>query len=135
MVVVKCICHSAAIIASKACLALPRAPEDLLRQIGSYVSGSSKRCAQLEAVQETLGVRKKKILRTCATRWLSHHRCVESVLENWKVLLECFKQAVVKDKLKSTKTILLELNNECNRSYLLFLKYVLNYFNTLNAHF
>ncbi|XP_049309067.1 uncharacterized protein LOC125777735 [Bactrocera dorsalis] len=74
VVVVKCICHSAAIIASKACLALPRAPEDLLPQIGSYVSGSSKRCAQLEAVQEMLGGRKKKILRMCATRWLSHHR-------------------------------------------------------------
>ncbi|XP_053968958.1 uncharacterized protein LOC128870368, partial [Anastrepha ludens] len=33
-IVVKCICHSAAIIASKACLTLPRGPEDLLRQIG-----------------------------------------------------------------------------------------------------
>ncbi|XP_049304042.1 protein ZBED8-like [Bactrocera dorsalis] len=135
VVVVKCICHSAAIIASKACLALPRAPEDLLRQIGSYVSGSSKRCAQLEAVQEMLGGRKKKILRMCATRWLSHHRCVESVLENWEVLLEFFKQAVAQDKLKSTEIISFELNNECNRAYLLFLKYVLNYFNTLNALF
>ncbi|XP_054083617.1 protein FAM200C-like [Zeugodacus cucurbitae] len=99
VVVVKCICHSAAIIASKACLALPRAPEDLLRQIGSYVSGSSKRCAQLEAVQEMLGGRKKKILRMCATRWLSHHWCVESVLENCDVLLEFFKQAGAQDKL------------------------------------
>ncbi|XP_018800383.1 PREDICTED: uncharacterized protein LOC108975974, partial [Bactrocera latifrons] len=135
VVVVKCICLSAAIIASKACLALPRAPEVILRQIGSYVSGSSKRCAQLEAVQEMLGGRKKTILRMCATRWLSHHRCVESVLENWEVLLEFFKQAAAQDKLKSTEISSFELNNECNRAYLLFLKYVLNYFNTLNAPF
>lgn len=54
VVVVKCICHSAAIIASKACWALPRAPEELFRQIGAYTSGSSKRCAQLEAIQENL---------------------------------------------------------------------------------
>ncbi|XP_053960494.1 uncharacterized protein LOC128864761 [Anastrepha ludens] len=134
-IVVKCICHSAAIIASKACLALPRGPEDLLRQIGSYVSGSSKRCAQLEALQEMLNEKKKKILRTCTTRWLSHHKCVESVLENWDVLLAFFNQAVTQDKLKSTEAILLELNNQCNKIYLFFLKYVLNYFNTLNALF
>ncbi|XP_055910829.1 uncharacterized protein LOC129945193 [Eupeodes corollae] len=48
VVVIKCICHSAAIIAKKTCLTLPRAPEELLRQIGNYVSGSSKRCLQLE---------------------------------------------------------------------------------------
>lgn len=50
-IVVKCICHSSAIIASKACLALPRAPEELVRQIANYVSGSPKRCSRLEEFQ------------------------------------------------------------------------------------
>lgn len=106
-IVVKCLCHSAAIIASKACLELPRAPEDLLRQIGSYISGSSKRCAQLESLQEMLKEKKKKILRACATRWLSHEKCVESILDNWDVLIAFFKQASAQDKLKSTERIYL----------------------------
>lgn len=43
----KYICHSTAIIASKACKQLPRSTEELLRDVASYVSGSTKRCAQL----------------------------------------------------------------------------------------
>lgn len=58
--VVKCVCHTCAIIASKACIALPRAPEDLLRQVYSYLSGSSKRCTQLSEMQDYFNVRKKK---------------------------------------------------------------------------
>lgn len=134
-IVIKCLCHSTAIIASKACLELPRAPEDLLRQIGSYIMGSSKRCSQLEVLQEMLKEKRKKILRTSATRWLSHQKCVEKILDNWALLLAFFKQASTQDKLKSTERIFLELNKECNKVYLHFLKYVLNYFNSLNALF
>lgn len=43
-----------------------------------------------------------------------------------------FRVAVVEDKLKSAEIILKELENLCINSYLLFLKYVLNYFNSLN---
>jgi len=39
----QCICHSAALAASKATQQLPRSPEDLLRLVSSYVSGSAKR--------------------------------------------------------------------------------------------
>lgn len=116
-------------------LVLPRAPRDLLRQIGTYVSGSSKRCAQLETLLELLIGKKKEILRTCSTRWLSLKKCFESVLNNWDVLLAFFKQAAAQDKLKSTEFILFKLSNECRKIYLYFLKYVLNYFNMLNALF
>ena len=78
---------------------------------------------------------KRKILRTSATRWLSHQKCVERIIENWYVLIEFFKQAVTTDKLKSAEMILCELTNQCNKVYLLFLKYVLTYFNQINALF
>lgn len=32
-ILLRCICHSAALVASAACLALPRSPEELLRAI------------------------------------------------------------------------------------------------------
>ena len=134
-IIVKCICHSSGIIASKACLALPRAPEELLRQIGTYVSGSSKRCSQIEELQDLFQQEKRKILRTSATRWLSHQKCVCRTLDNYNVLQEYFRHAVATDKLKSAEIILTELSNQCNRAYLFFLKYVLGYFNELNAIF
>lgn len=43
LIVMQCICHSAAVIASKATSKLPRLPEDLIRTVYSYVSGSAKR--------------------------------------------------------------------------------------------
>lgn len=41
------ICHSSALIARKATSQLPRSTEHLIRAVASYVSGSAKRCAQL----------------------------------------------------------------------------------------
>lgn len=135
VITVKCICHSAAIIANKACLKLARAPEDLIRQIGTYVSGSPKRCAQLEEFQVLMSEEKRKILRTSSTRWLSHQKCIERILENWQILIEYFTFVSEQDKLKTAEHILNELKNDHNKAYLLFLKYVLNYFNNLNALF
>lgn len=134
-ITIKCTCHSAAIIANKACLSLPRAPEELIRQIGTYMSGSSKRCSVLEEFQVLLNEEKRKILRVSETRWLSREKCVERILSNWSVLLEFFKFSHTRDKLKSAELIYKDLLNGCNKAYLLFLKYVLNYFNALNALF
>ena len=44
LVVIKCICHSSAIVANKACKQLPRTPEDLIRAVATYVGASAKRC-------------------------------------------------------------------------------------------
>lgn len=134
-ITIKCICHSAAIIANNACLMLPRAPEELIRQIGTYISGSSKRCSQLGDFQEIFYEEKRKILRTSDTRWLSRQKCIERILLNWNALFEYFKFALNQDKLKSAELIYNELSNECTKAYLLFLKYVLVYFNSMNALF
>lgn len=48
----QCICHSAALIASKACQKLPRTPENLLRNLSTYMSASAKQCAQFVEMQE-----------------------------------------------------------------------------------
>ena len=45
LVTLNCICHSSAIIASKACDNLPNSCENLIRGVATYISGSAKRCA------------------------------------------------------------------------------------------
>jgi hypothetical protein len=135
VILVKCICHTSAIISSKACAELPRTPEDMVRNIATYISGSVKRCAELLEFQEYFNGAKKKILKVTSTRWLSLHMCVERILENWDVLFHFFQLAAVEDHLKSAANILEEMRNPLNKAYLLFLSFVLNYFSKFNALF
>lgn len=134
-IVLNCICHSSALVASKACEKLPRTCEELIRSVASYISGSAKRCAVLQEFQEFFGVERKKVLKLSSTRWLVLHACVVRLLENWDVFLHYFRLAAVEDKLKSAEMILHELENSYTKAYMLFLKYVLVHFNTFNALF
>lgn len=135
LVLIKCICHTSAIVASKACAQLPRTPEDLIRNIATYVSGSAKRCAVLTEFQDYFNTEKKKILKLSTTRWLSMHKCIERILENWDVLKHYFTYALAEDHLKMAEQILEGLNDSVTKCYLLFMRYVLNYFNSFNALF
>lgn len=63
------------------------------------------------------------------------HQYVSRVLETWDILLHYFQIAVFEDKLKSAEFILGEVQNSYSKAYLLFLKYVLNCFNSFNALF
>lgn len=135
VILLKCICHSAALVASNACSFLPRSAEELLRNVYSYVSGSAKRSAQLQEMQEYFGEKKHKMLKLATTRWLSRFECVCRVLENWNTLENYFTIAVYEDKLKSAELILSELKNVYTKAYLLFLKYTLKIFNTFNTLF
>jgi len=131
----RCLCHSSALVAGKACEKLPRGPEELLRSISTYCSGSAKRCSQLTEMQEYFHMERKKILKLASTRWLSMHQCVSRILEYWVVLISYFRVAVVEDKLLSAENILKSMENSYTKAYLLFLKYVLNILNKFNALF
>jgi hypothetical protein len=133
LVLLKCICHSAAIIASKACSVLPSELEELMRGIYTYISSSSKRCAQLVEIQDYFNMKHYKVLKLSGTRWLSVHQCVVRTLTNWDALKNFFTIAVFEDNLTSATTIL-QLLNDCKvKSYLYFLKYALDYINSFNA--
>lgn len=135
VILLRCICHSAALVASHACSFLPRSAEELLRSVYSYVSGSAKRSAQLQEMQEFFREKKHKMLKLATTRWLSRYECISRVLENWIPLEHYFTIAVHEDKLKSAEIILSELKNVYTKAYLLFLKYTLKLFNTFNTLF
>ncbi|KAL0104009.1 hypothetical protein PUN28_016993 [Cardiocondyla obscurior] len=129
LITLNCICHSSALVASKACKQLPSTCENLIRNIHSYISGSSKRCAILREFEEFFNVESNKLLKLCNTRWLILQKCVARILENWEILKNYFIVAVVEDKLQTAEIILDNLNNNKIKAYFLFLKYVLNFFN------
>lgn len=112
---------------------LPRYLEDL-RNISNYCSQSSKRQAQLAALQQFLQTEKKeKILRPCETRWLMLYACVERVLE-WKTLHLLFLQASVEDRIVAAESILNHMN--CvTKDYFRFMNFALKFISRLNALF
>jgi len=135
LITLNCICHSSALVASKACKTLPSSCENLIRGVSTYISGSAKRCAILVEFQDFFNVERKKLLKLSNTRWLVLQKCVVRLLDNWDVLKNYFTLAVLEDKTKFAETILTQLNDNSIKAYLLFLKYVLHYFNSFNALF
>lgn len=135
LVVLPCICHSSALVASKACAKLPRTPEEFIRSIASYFSVSAKRSAELIEMQEFFLTEQKKMVKLCTTRWLCMQHAVKRVLENWEVLYRYFQLASVEDNSKNIDFIFGEFNNSCTKAILLFLNYILNFFNIFNALF
>jgi len=57
----KCVCHSSAIIASKACGKLPEICENLIKSISTYISDSAKRSAILCEFQDFFDGERNKI--------------------------------------------------------------------------
>lgn len=133
LIVLKCICHSSALIASKACSKLPC--ENLLHSVSSYISSSAKRSANLREFQEFFNIKTNKILKLSGTRWLALHNCVVRILDNWETLKHFFYLEVLETKGKSAENILNLLNNDEIKAYILFLKFSLKYFNDFNILF
>ncbi len=130
--IMKCICHSFALCASYACLKLPRSLEDLARDIYNYFHCSPKRMGDFEEFQKFLQVKPHKLLHPSQTRWLSLEMVVARLLEQNEALKLYFTNAVLGDRLIASETILNRLRNPMTKLYLLFLEYVLPFFNKLN---
>ncbi|CAH1643158.1 unnamed protein product [Spodoptera littoralis] len=82
------------LVASKACLKLPRSVEDFLSSIRAHFSRSTKRKNNLKEFQDFFGVDIHKILSPATTRWLSLEACVNSTLEQYQILGDYFKLEV-----------------------------------------
>ncbi|RLU25331.1 hypothetical protein DMN91_001487 [Ooceraea biroi] len=135
LIVLKCICHSSALIASKACSKLPDSCDNLLHAVATYFSGSAKRSAILCEFQTFFDVESRKILKLSNTRWLVLQKCVTRLLENWDVLKHYFYLETIENNNNSAVTISNTLNDNAIKAYMLFLKYSLNFLNDFNALF
>ena len=106
----KCICHSFALCASYACLKLPRAIEDLARDVYNYFNSSPKRMGALEDFQVFVRVRPHKLLHPSQTRWLFLEMVVSRLLEQYETLKLYIKGTVLSDIIMACENILHMLN-------------------------
>lgn len=132
---IKCSCHLSHLVASKACLKLPRSVEDLLRNLGSHFSRSFSRQKKFEEFQQFFSVDIHKILSPTSTRWLSLKQCVDRVLEQYTPLKEYLRCLVFEDPSKTTEEMLSTMNSPFTQLYLEFLSYVLQLFTGFNVMF
>ena len=65
---------------------LPRAIEDLIRDIYSHFAHSAKRLSEYKKFQHFAETEPHKILKPAQTRWLSLEQCIQRVLEQWSAL-------------------------------------------------
>ncbi|XP_070529959.1 zinc finger protein 862-like [Cardiocondyla obscurior] len=130
-----CPCYSAALAANAACAVIPHICEEFLRKISTYINNSPKRLAIFNEFTECFQNNTHKILKLCDTRWLTHYSCVDRVLESWDSIQYFLHDMVVNEKSKSAEYLLSLMINVETKEYFLFLKYILNVFNTFNAYF
>lgn len=98
VIINRCICHSAHLVAVAAADNIPSNVETLLHNLYSYFSRSPKRQSILEKIQDYLKKSKLKILVPSKTGWFALSKCVERVLNQWDVLINLFRLAAFEDK-------------------------------------
>lgn len=113
---------------------LPRACEDLVRNIYYYFNHSSKRYAQFQEFQGLAEVQLHKLLHPAQTRWLSVTAAVQRIVEQWAAL-QLYFDSKQKERLLSVDTICRDLRNPLIKLILLFLCWVLPKITNMNAHF
>lgn len=91
IIILKCICHSLHLCSSEACKHLPRACEDLARDVYNFFKNSAKRICQFAEFQHFCNVEPHKLLRPAQTRWLSLLAVVQRILEQWEPLRMFFE--------------------------------------------
>ncbi|XP_070516613.1 SCAN domain-containing protein 3-like [Cardiocondyla obscurior] len=90
LITLNCICHSSALVASRACEKLPDICENLIKGVASYISGSAKRCAILAEFQDFFHVDRHKVLKLANTKWLSFQKCFGQNFVKLNVLNDIF---------------------------------------------
>lgn len=130
-----CPCHSVALIAYNACDKIPDYCEEFIKKVANYTHSNSKRLTIFEEFAESYQKTNRKILKLSNTRWLSQLSIIEKLLQHWNALLSSLEEPGVNEKTKSREYLLTLMQKPDVKAYLLFLKYILYYFNSFNAFF
>lgn len=123
--ILKCICHSFSLCASSACGKLPRAIEDLIRNVHNYISNSPKRVDTLKEFQKFTHTPIHKLLHPAQTRWLSLESAVNRIIEQYNALVLFFRS-------EGAENILNQLQDPLTKPFLIFLQFALPLFTNLN---
>lgn len=140
LILVKCICHSLALCASKASLVLPSSLEFLLREARNWFAMSPKRrdaYATLFNLINDNNIVMLNLVQLCVTRWLAWGGAVKRILNQWLELKTHFKMIASsgRDKCYTAVQLSLMFDDPANHLYLLFLNSILHDVNETNVLF
>ena len=135
VLILTCPCHSAALVALAACKKIPDICEEFIRKIAFYINSSPKRTAIFREFCESFQESNHKILKLSQTSWLCRHACVQRILEYWDTIEKFLTEIVMSEKTPSGQDLLCLMKNVNVKAYLLFLKYILEFFNSFNKFF
>jgi hypothetical protein len=133
--VLKCICHSLDLAASKACKKLPTYLEELMIDIFFYLKWSPKRQQAIGKLQALLNLPEHRILKLHKCRWLSLEAVVNRTLEQFDLLVHFFHTEKADVKNEKARRIYDHLKNPYTRLYLEFLSFVLKLVTKRNREF
>lgn len=136
VVQIYCICHTASLVANHALKHIPGDVERFVSAAMSYVTGSSKRMAELDQFMECFGDERQRLLKLSKTRWLACQPCVSRLLGAYNSLTRFFQLEVVQEPKNGTAAFALaKLGDPWIKGYSFFLEHVLEIFNKFNALF
>lgn len=151
LVVLNGISHSFGEIAKKAISKLPYSIVTILNSISSYITNAQKTvqkdnqvsseidsaslsiAEQSDTKCESFDPESWKNLKLSETKWFVLHKHVVKILDNWEFLRNYFYTESEGKKSKAAKLILDMLNNDKCKAYVLFLKYILIFFDRFHA--
>lgn len=129
LVLNRCVCHSIQLAVSHASQeTIPRNIEFLVREIYNWFCLSPSRQDAYKEIYETINVGEKplKILKMCATRWISIEPAVTRILSQWDELKLHFQMSQTPENCYTATLLHSMLQDERNKLYLIYLKSVLN---------
>lgn len=138
---IRCVCHSLSLCASKSAEELPSSLEFLLRETRNWFSHSTLRQKFYEKLYSSLnnGELPLKLTQLSATRWLAYYNAIKTNLDQWDELKSLFlKISQEADKSNNcflARTLAQMYNDDSNVLYLLFVKLILKEVNDMNLLF
>jgi len=124
-----------ALAAHATCAKIPEYCEEFLKKMANYVNSSPKRAAIYQEFSECFQETNRKILKLSNTRWLSYHSCVLRLLDFWDTMKLFLIRMIISEKSKTGEYLLSIMQSLDVKAYLLFLKHILNFFNSFNTFF
>lgn len=135
---IPCVCHSLQLaISAAAAETLPRNIDFLIRDTYNWFSNSSLRQTQYKILFKAIndGHDPLKIVKACATRWLSIEMAVNRILTQWMELKTMFGIAKQNEKCYMADTLYNMYCDTTNYAYLKFLYPILEEIQKLNKSF
>lgn len=138
LILVPCVCHSLQLAVSAATSnTIPSDIEFMVNETYSWFSYSSLRQSQYRKLYSLIndGQNPLKIVKKCATRWLSIQVAVSRLCEQYLELKTHFALAEKNEKCSKAKILFEMYRNDINYLYLLFLKPILKQVKIVNKVF